>query len=115
MTLVAFDRSTRHIAFAAVDRRVRFQTIVRLTHDTICFARVCLSVVVMFEAPIAKILGAEEARYAGNGVKVVVVYQVNVDTWTIGLTWIGNKLVSESGADHHHTNIQGFFECRYIV
>ncbi len=79
-----------------------FGTFVSFADNTGVIALVSFSVVVVFEAFGAEIYGAEEARYTGNGVKMIIVYQIDVDTGALVGTGAGNKLVSQSGADHHH-------------
>jgi hypothetical protein len=73
------------------------------------------SVIVVFEALVTEIPRAEESCKAGDGVRVVVVNEVQVNTWTLILTRAGNELVSQSGTDHHHAHSQHFFKRLYVI
>jgi hypothetical protein len=69
----------------------------------------------VFEALVAEIHRSEEASNAGNGVKVVVDHEVQVDTWTLVLTWASYELVSQSGTDNYHAHSQQFFKHLYVI
>ncbi len=61
MSIVTFCRSTRHVTVVTIDGVLCFETFVRFAHDAIAFALVTFSVIVMFEAGLAEVYGAEEA------------------------------------------------------
>ena len=47
--------------------------------------------------------------------KMTVVYEVEVDTGALVGTWTGDKLISQSSAHYHHSDVQGFFKCLHII
>ena len=82
-------RSTGHITNDTIDRMVRCWAVIPFTHYTSDLTLMTFFVVVMFEAFVAKISGAEEPRYTRYGVKVVIVHQVHIYTWLLVCTGTG--------------------------
>ena len=57
----------------------------------------------------------KEAGYVGDGMKMTIVDQVNVDTGSLVGARTSNKFVAQSSAHHHHLVVQDFFKRLYIV
>ena len=47
--------------------------------------------------------------------KMTIVDQVNVDTWSLVGARTSYKFVAQSSALHHHSGVQDFFKRLYIV
>ncbi len=60
MALVAIRGSARHVAVVTLDGIVGFRTVVTFAHNTMRFALVYFSVVVMFEACVTEVVGTED-------------------------------------------------------
>ena len=47
--------------------------------------------------------------------KMTIVDKVNVDTGSLVGAWTSDKFFAKSSAHHHHSGVQDFFKCLYIV
>ena len=73
------------------------------------------SITVMLQTVLTKVIRAKQPSNARDGVIMVIIYQIHVDTRSFVGTGTGNELVAQSGADHHHANSEHFFKRLDIV
>ena len=82
------------MTLVARDRRLGFGTVCPFTHDTGHFALVSLFVGIVFQASRTKVSQRKEAGYVGDGMKMTIVDQVNVDTGSLVGARASNKFVA---------------------
>ena len=104
MFVITVVRSAFHVAVLAFDTIIRFGAFPSLAHDAAAAAFVFLSIAIVYEAFFAEVAVAEESSDARDGVEVVIVYQVEVDTGSLIRTGTGDKLITQSSTDHHHAH-----------
>ena len=59
------------------------------------------SIIVVFETSLTEIIVTKETGYTCYGVKIVVLYQVNIYAGTLVCTESGDKHVSQSSVDYY--------------
>ena len=115
MVFVTFLGSTVHITLVADHWFIRFETIVLfykqyMTYCTDDILDYC-SVLNIF----TEIVGAKKSSNARDRVKMVIIYQIHVDTGSFVGAGTPDALVAVSGTDHHHAYFEHFFKRLYIV
>ena len=115
LSLVTLFRPARHVTFLTRYLCFRFGTVRRFTHDAGHFALVSLSVVVVFQAERTKVYREEKFRHTGNRMVMAIVDQVQVDARSLVGTQTGDEFIVKSSTHHHHSNVQGFLECLYVI
>ena len=115
MSLVTLFGPARHVTFFARHRFFRFGTVRRLTHGAGHFALVSLFVIVVFQAGQTKVSRGKKSRYTGNRMVMAIVHQVQVDAWSLVGTRTGDEFITQSSANHHHSNVKGFLKRLYVV
>ena len=102
------------MTFLAGHRVVCFGLVGRFTHDAGHFALMSLFVIVVFQAERTKVSHRKKSRDTGNGMVMAIVDQVEVDARSLVGTRTRDKFISQSSADHHHSNVQGFL-CSFLA
>ena len=115
MVLITLVGSAVHVTLVAGHWCIRFETIVLFTHDTRGVTLMIFSITEMLQIVFTEIVGAKRSSNARDGVILIIIHQIHVDTRSFVGTGTGNELVAQSGADHHHANSEHFFKRLYIV
>ena len=112
--------ATDHVAFAARHRGIGFWAVGGFTGEARRGAAVFGIVVVLFETPLAKVVGAEEASDTDDGVEVTDPFgvdQVQVDQGPVLVLVVrdSHELIAQGGRYHRDPDPEGFLELGQVV
>ena len=110
MTVVTFLRTADHVAGAARQCDVSFRAVLTLTGQALALAAMLGVVIVLLEAPLAKVHCRKKAGNVGNSVKVAksfVVHQVQIEDGPVLVLVVGDqdKFVAQRRRHDRHPNL----------